>query len=361
MIMKSIIKYICSINQLIQNKKEIIPIILLFLLIVPFIILSIYNNPTSDDFCDTFLVKKFGFLNSQIKWYNDYTGRYFSTALLSIYPLFGNWLITYKVLPIIIYSLLFFSIIFTFRNVFNKSIPSIIICLISLVLLNLYIYKIPDICQAFYWVPSALAYQFPNAAMLILFSLITKKTINFLNLLIICFLLIIIIGSNETHMLFADILIGFIFLYQIIKYKKIDWKYFLFFVVTLASSALVVIAPGNSNRADLYKHNLEFMNSLFNSFKYCNLSIINWFPLVLLMILIVMLYKNKILDMFKDSKLIILTKVNPFIIILTTYILTTLTFFPSLYFGGYLQDPGIQFSLLYFLFWLDSFYVFINL
>lgn len=50
---------------------------------IPFVLLSFFNHPSRDDFCYANKVLEQGFWNSQINWYNNWTGRYFSTGILS--------------------------------------------------------------------------------------------------------------------------------------------------------------------------------------------------------------------------------------------------------------------------------------
>lgn len=357
-LLKSIIKVYCnniknmkisSIKQFLNEKQEIIIILALLLLILPFIFLSIYNNPSSDDFSDTAFVRKYGFLASQIKWYNEYTGRFISTGLLSIYPLLGNWFIWYKVFPIFIFVLLYLGFFYFTHSAFGKTLMPIKITLISLILFCFYVYQIPNICQAFYWVPASLAYQLPNAAMLFLFSwIVSKSTISYFRFFIICLFLIVIVGSNEIHMIFLVILIGSLNLRHLIKYKKINFKYFILGMVTLLCSLIVVLAPGNSHRAIIYNHNLEFINSLNTSFKYCNQSITKWLPLLILMFFVIAIFGKKLFVKFNNSKLIYIININPLLVLLATYVLTLTAFFPSLYFGGYL--PARVFNLAHLVF-----------
>ena len=89
--------------------SEYFIIILGFLSIFPFIPISFFNNPSIDDFC--FFVKTIekGYWNSQIEWYSTWTGRYFSTAILSIYPLLTKSFLLYKIVPLILLGLFFLA------------------------------------------------------------------------------------------------------------------------------------------------------------------------------------------------------------------------------------------------------------
>lgn len=70
--------------------------VLLTALISPFIINCFFAYPQTDDFMYSHIARDMGFLKSQYHWYTTWTGRFMSTALLSVNPLVYNSLVGYK-------------------------------------------------------------------------------------------------------------------------------------------------------------------------------------------------------------------------------------------------------------------------
>lgn len=73
--------------------------------ILPFVLISYFNNPNADDFCYNVMSRDLGFLQAQINWYQGWSGRYFSTAILSIQALVSNTFLLYKLFQLFYYSL----------------------------------------------------------------------------------------------------------------------------------------------------------------------------------------------------------------------------------------------------------------
>ena len=51
-----------------------------------FLVACFYAIPSADDYCYAGVFKNKGFINSQIYWYNNWSGRYIANLLLSLTP-----------------------------------------------------------------------------------------------------------------------------------------------------------------------------------------------------------------------------------------------------------------------------------
>src|ERR1700712_2064643 len=95
-----------------KNTKLVVLIISLFLIlaVLPFIILSFYYNSVSDDYGYASLMRDIGFYKSQAMWYTTWTGRYTSSFLISINPVYWNWKAGIILCPLLIILLFCFSV-----------------------------------------------------------------------------------------------------------------------------------------------------------------------------------------------------------------------------------------------------------
>ena len=74
--------------SILSSKKLFI--VLLIVILFPLIILSLFNNPGSDDFDFSYKTKLMSFCDVQIWRYNNEGGRYFANGIISLNPLVFN-------------------------------------------------------------------------------------------------------------------------------------------------------------------------------------------------------------------------------------------------------------------------------
>ena len=129
--------------------------------IAPFLIISYYNQPSVDDFYFTVKSQSIGALNAQIEWYLTWTGRYFSTFILSINPLVYNNLMLYKTIPVLLIVGLWLSLSLLVQAIFIN-IKTKHLFFISTSIMTLFFFQMPSISQGVYWLAGAVTYQLGN-------------------------------------------------------------------------------------------------------------------------------------------------------------------------------------------------------
>ena len=205
------------------------------------IMLSFFAYPQADDFFFANSLNKFGWLGSQINWYNTWFGRFSSTMLL-ISGSYIDFSILYKIFPI----LTIFGYVFAFYLAVWKLFPDAsrqFRLIFSLTMTLLYVSGMPSLAQEFYWFTGWATYAPANVATIIFLCCFDSIKNNKVCISLIL-LGIFVIGSNEVSML---ILMVFVFaaLCKDLKNKRLLWM----FAVFTLSSLVVVLAPGNAVRA----------------------------------------------------------------------------------------------------------------
>lgn len=89
-------------NKLFLKSSSFWIIIFSSLLLFPYIFISFYNHPSVDDYFFTYKVHTLGFWGAQYDWFTTWTGRYFSTLILSFHPLWLKVSFIYKIIPVLI-------------------------------------------------------------------------------------------------------------------------------------------------------------------------------------------------------------------------------------------------------------------
>ncbi|MDO7172753.1 DUF6056 family protein [Mariniflexile sp. AS56] len=324
-----------------------------FLTFLPLVTISIYNNPSADDFCFNIKSNDLGFWNAQISWYQTWTGRYTSSALLSIEQLVSEPFYAYKFVPIVLILGLFFSLYTLLSLLFINLKKRDILVLITLILI-LYFFQMPSISQGVYWLAGSITYQVPNILsiflMCFLIKLLQVKNLIYLLLSILCSFLII--GSNEVSMLLIDYFIFTVFIYNSIHHKKINYSLLLLVLCITAFSILVVKSPGNTLRASYFPNKNQLIYSLFKSLVGLKSYIGIWLPLIILFILI---YFND----FRRKANIITSQffnINPFIAVLFVAIIPFLGFFTGYWSVGRIP-PERTINVIYFMFLIGLIYI----
>lgn len=83
--------------------QKLFKVLLVFsvVILLPFMVLSIYNQPIGDDLWYTWMAKKYGFAEAQRQWFLTFIGRYSTNMLLSVNSFVYGSLLSFKVWPII--------------------------------------------------------------------------------------------------------------------------------------------------------------------------------------------------------------------------------------------------------------------
>ncbi|HMS33816.1 MAG TPA: DUF6056 family protein [Ignavibacteria bacterium] len=277
-------------------------LILLFLIftILPFIILSVYVHPCWDDFEYSEIAYKNGFFHSQYIWYVTWSGRFFSTAVLSsLNPLIYRSILGYKVITLIFILLFIVSVYYLVNEIASGkiSIKQKLICTLSFC--YLFVSGLPAPELALFWLASTVIYQLANIMMIVLAALFirllhnNKEDISKGLIISVCLLIFAVEGSNEVSMLTTTIFFAAVFAGNYLFTKKFDNHLFIFASAAVISFLLVYLAPGNDFRLSTNpdSHNLIYSlkNSSVDLFKFILYRIYN-LPLLIFTVLFISFY-----------------------------------------------------------------------
>ncbi|MGB3017121.1 MAG: DUF6056 family protein [Ignavibacteria bacterium] len=243
----------------------------ILVLILPFFINLIFNHPTFDDFYYSEKARHFGYFDAQMKWYKYWTGKFFSTAVLSISPLYFRSFVGYDILvflvnvmtPIAIYKLLS-QITGAILTTSEKSLLTVSVYFVFLC-------SMPALAQGFYWLTGIFVYLVPILLTMLFFICYSKlsaavgKSKRFTLIFIATIILVAITGSSEIAMVFiASLFVSFLLL----KFKmkgKIDLYDIVFCSAIILGSYIIISAPGNDLRSETFPMKNDFLHSVILS------------------------------------------------------------------------------------------------
>lgn len=351
------------------QKNNLIFLVSLVILIVPYIYLSFFANPAADDFTYAHKGKALDFFSTLINEYLNWNGRYTSNVFVLINPITFNSFLLYKLIPVFIIVLTFLSYLLFVKTLFRHLFSKINSCIISLLLSLLFIYQMPIISEGVYWYTGAVTYQLGNIFSLVFISLLVqyvkKKFLfenNKIHLLILTLMLIFTIGFNEVLMLLLSFFI-LIFLFVQIRNKLENRNLAIYlFILSLFFSLIVYIAPGNSIRESNFSNIHNFSHSTVYSIAQTGRFFVIWISSVpLLLLSFLFFFLNKTLS--KNSKIFSVSfYLNPFFSTLFLFVVIFVSIFPAYWSTGMLgQHRTLNVAYYFFiLFWFINLNVWFN-
>ena len=258
-------------------------VLLAVVTLVPFVLLSFFNNPATDDFYYAYHSKTSGLLNAPWWMYNNLGGRYFSNTLLSFNSVYFNNYYWFKILSITLIIVFTFSVYYFISSLFNTVSKSQKNAITGLVVLLFFI-QLPDACSAFYWMPGAITNQLPISLSLLFYATLIKfyKTKKIKFLLISIVLLIFSMGCNEITVVLTLLLLYFVLFQKSLLLKKIDYTLIFIVIVATLFAAIEILAPGNAVRAKEIPVSHDVAFSIAKSLLSSIVFFLKWSPLVAL-------------------------------------------------------------------------------
>lgn len=322
------------------------------LTILPFIIISIFNNPSADDFCYNNYTRDLGYLNTQVEAYNNWTGRYCSTAIISIKAFLSGSFVIYKIFPIFLLIVFIQSIHHLCSSIFISLSRKNRLVLTFLITI-LYLLQMESTAEGFYWLAGSVTYQLSIISSIFLFSFLVKLLETSQNRYLLYSILFsfVVVGLNEIAMMYIGLVIGTIFLYDVFAKKTINYKMLLLLVFISICSAFVVLSPGSAARVSTYPGNQQLMYSLLKTLNSFKTNIGNWLPSILIAFLLFFEHLQKenvkINSNIFDVKLIL-----PFLVVA---IFPLIGVFPIYYSLKWV--PARSLNLIYFFFLIGLLYL----
>lgn len=346
-----IIKFVLTkISKLFESDNLII--IIGVLSILPFLIISIFINPSADDFCYNNISRDVGYWNTQLDAYNGWTGRYFSTAVLSIRALVSGSFIIYKIIPVILLILLFISIYHLSSSIF-LTLKKRNHYILTFFILTLYLIQMPAPSEGFYWLAASITYQLSIILSIFLISFFIKylETHKKKYLIISILFSFLVIGLNEISMLFINSLIGVVFIYKSIQKQKINYPISILLIFMVIFSIIVIFSPGSAARGGTYPNNHQFFYSIYKTISATKSNLGDWLPTIIVFLLIFFEYFDKNISLLTPKIFI----VNPFIPFIIVFSVPFIALFPIYWSLNWVPSRSV--NLIYFFFLIGLIYL----
>jgi hypothetical protein len=300
-------------------------ILLLFVVTIPLLYLSFYNEPSTDDYVYAIKLCKNSFFNVQYYEYMHWGSRYTATAVLIADPIHWGSFLGYRMISVLMIILFICSTYFMFYHLIEDKILSI---KLASVLSFIYIFQLPGINSAFYWLSGAATYHLSNI-LFILYIGFTARNFKEKKLrnLILFFLIFLIVGCNEISMIYLLIYNFLLLVHNFSETRNFFSRYFYLFAWTVFFTIFILIAPGNYERSHSVINPYSFSEIIFRSLKKTVVIIFRYSLLSFLIIFLAFYNLRRSLQKMKFTWL----SLPLYFYILLFLILIFIGCFPSIY------------------------------
>ena len=213
-----------------------------------------YNHPSvADDYCFAYMTRDNGFWQAQKFYYDGWSGRYISNMIFHATPLAYGVFWFVKVMPFLIFGLLFHASYTFIGEVLKPSRANQL--LLTITFLSIFIIFSSSVVDTFFWYTSV--FIFPTSLCFFLYLIIVilryyqtqYQRIKYWIALLAATLVFFVVGSNEVMMLFTIAFLGMVFGYILLFEKRFDTFIFALMLVGLYFAYFWVIqAKGNQTR-----------------------------------------------------------------------------------------------------------------
>lgn len=218
--------------------------------VLPFLVLSFYSHPVSDDYLFSGYYKELGWWNFQKFFYLKWQGTYTTNAIMCspINPVVHNrfdlyWVVCWFALAAMAISI---WLLLNFMTK-NKLAASIITCTVLIT----YLYQTPSPAQGLYWLNANWGYQLSTTLGIILFLVLLKTfqggVVKRGYWLLSAILLAVLMGTNFIVAMLVGFGVGMATLLSLRSKATRFWWAGLLLIASLSLIA-VVFAPGNAVR-----------------------------------------------------------------------------------------------------------------
>lgn len=247
--------------------------------IVPFLMLSIFTQPIAEDFGFATQAQKNEFFQLLFDSYKTMNGRYMANIFMYASPITFNSFLFYKIIPAVLIILMISSCKFFIKQVLPE-LESKKHTILAIGITTIYLSGMPIISEGLYWYTGASIYFIGLLFMILMFGYCAKainSAPSISNYLITAILIFIACGFNETQTAIVTTSITILVLVHYRKKTIHRTPLTFLFLFTLAFSSLMIFAPGNQFRSNMYINNTHnFIHSTSYSFAQLVRFSIDW-------------------------------------------------------------------------------------
>lgn len=338
-------------NYTLDKLKEWRYVALLCMVLVPFLYISQFNHPSADDYCFTVKAQNEGVWGAQKILFTNWSGRFFSTLITTLGPLYYNSFYLVKVFPVAVLFLAFFSFYKLVEVLYQYNLQIKHLITFSLSFLVLFLLGVNNLPEGLYSYTASLPYILPFIFFILLITLLLKQVLRPLSNMertLKYLFLVFIIGSNETAAVLMIFFSTSLFIFSLATTKKVNKNLLMFWAISLIITGLVLSSPGFwLNTENPVVSNVSFKDLVVKGFVMTKENVMVWIfksPLLFFSFVLILFSRKK------TTQLHFLKSIHPIFYLLGSFLLMVLLHVFSFYTIDY--DHPTRLSVMLFGFFL---------
>lgn len=271
------------------------------LMLLPFLLLSVFAYPTTDDYCFAWSFKNRGFWLHQSFHYLYWSGRYVGNMIMVANPLAFDWWGGHRLTPPLLFLGYAAAAKFFFRELSLRQLSHTTCWALSALFIFTLLVQHPYIPGYFYWYTDTPYTLADISSLLLLVAFVRYETrtgeahpgaARWVNFAAICLLMLFIMGCNELPLVFVLLHVLALNFFSLLHTRRVRWDYAAMLAVGLVGAGVALLAPGNAVRSnsglyDAYRRN-DLVYTLTQAPPAAVSFILNYLPLVLMASLVLL-------------------------------------------------------------------------
>lgn len=261
-------------NSPFARSTTFILLVLSIAVALPLLALSFYNHPSpADDYCFAATSLQYGFWQSQHIYYDGWSGRFFHNFLVHGSPLTYGWYGGYKVIPVVVLSLLALGLYAFSSQLLYRSFGLLTKIGLAAGFFVGFVATLASLSEYLYWYPGIACYSLSSIFLLFLLALLLAHQRTGFGLqpayLIPESLLIVgIVGSSETSMVMVMSVLALIAFGELLLRRRLSVAIILLFIVGSIACYYLITAPGNAVRMGSNPNSANIPQTLLSALRY---------------------------------------------------------------------------------------------
>ncbi|UFS69739.1 DUF6056 family protein [Geomonas sp. RF6] len=270
-------------------------VVVLLLAISPFLVNFYFVHPQTDDFAYSAISMEKGFLEAQHHWYTTWTGRFTSSALLSLNPLVFNSITGYKLSLAIVAAAQIAALYLLVAEVTARALSRQQRLIFTLALAFAFLDQMDDIRSGLYWMAGVVTYQVAESLLILYLAALVhivqgRRDDNLLLKFLTPILGLLLCGTNEIVAVVTLLATALALYHAHAATKAIDRFQVVTVAVVAGGNYLALMAPGNFVRLGQYTQHKPVLVTAVETLRYALPLLQTWATAPVTLILMYMVF-----------------------------------------------------------------------
>lgn len=233
----------------------VVALVLSAVAVAPFVAGFLFIHPSWDDPSFYHEVTTRGFLRAQLLWFNAFSGRYASDAIVSLLSLSVHTLWLYRLICFGIFALLVLSVYRLLRTVLR--LPRLETAAITGLVVATHLVVSPGVAEGLFWLTGSATYTLGVAFLFFAIAEMLRSLARRGGTWKVAAWIVVVVGMNEMFLLLLGGFVALLIGHSLATQRSVDRRLLVWLGVAAVASIVSIAAPGNWVRLDFTRGPLQ--------------------------------------------------------------------------------------------------------